>query len=188
MPSFCGIQWKYPVQLQVDSWQGWRCSAFKNTHSVRQQMWDNYFSSVALKLVPKNVTSRPSDTHRWQILCQLECRELKKGGGMGVGGAVSETENKLSPSTDYYQGRCLAVWTCVLSEHVWACTFIFLSDLTSGEVGLISRVSFYVALKHWYQFESLMYTRKSKFIHAYSSFWQRQWSKNGKREKTKGPT
>lgn len=104
MPAFCGIRWKYPVQLQVDSWQGWRCSAFKNTHSVRQQMWDNYFSAAALKLVPKNVTSRPSDTHRGWILCQLECRELKKGGA----------ENKLSPSTDYYQGRCLGVWNCVL--------------------------------------------------------------------------
>lgn len=30
----------------------------------------------------RKVTSRPSDTHRGWILCQLECRELgKKGGG-----------------------------------------------------------------------------------------------------------
>lgn len=29
-------------------------------------------------------------------------------------GTVSKTENKLSPSTDYYRGRCLEEWWCVL--------------------------------------------------------------------------
>ena len=83
MPAFCGIQWKYPVQLHVDSWQGWRRSAFEKTPTVCQAA-----NARQLLLVcgtetcsKKNVTSRPSDTHRGRILCQLECRELKKGGG-----------------------------------------------------------------------------------------------------------
>lgn len=138
MPAFGGIHWKYPVRLQVDSWQGWRCSAFKNTHSVRQQMWDNYFSAAALKLVPKNVMSRPSDTHRGWILCQLECIELKKCVCVyGGGGAVVKTENKLSPSTDYYWGRCLGVWNCVLRSMCGLVPLFF----KSGSVGFTGTTS-----------------------------------------------
>lgn len=112
MPAFRGIRWKYPVRLQVDSWQGWRCSAFKNTHSVRQQMWDNYFSAAALKLVPKNVMSRPSDTHRGWILCQLECIELKKwGGGWGV--------QLLKQRINYHLQQIIT------GEGVWECGTVF---------------------------------------------------------------
>lgn len=133
MPAFCGIQWKYPVQLHVDSWQGWRHSAFEKTPTVCQAA-----NARQLLLVcgtetcsKKNVTSRPSDTHCGRILCQLECRELKKGGG-----TVSKTENKLSPSTDYYWGRCLGVWNCVLRSMCGLAPLCFI--LTHNQAGFTS--------------------------------------------------
>lgn len=83
-------------------------------------------------LFQKNVTYRPSDTHRGWILCQLECRELKKGG------TVSKTENKLSPSTDYYRGRCLGVWHCVLRNMCGLAPLYF--SLTQYQDGFISTI------------------------------------------------
>lgn len=90
----------------------------------------------------RKVTSRPSDTHRGWILCQLECREL----GKKRRGTVMKTENKLSPSTDYYRGRCLEVWLCVLRNMCGLALLYFF--LTHSKDGYIS--SYVVKPSHEY--------------------------------------
>lgn len=57
-----------------------------------------------------------------------------------------KTENKLSPSTDYYRGRCLEVWLCVLRSMCGLALLYFF--LTHSKDGYIS--SYVVKPSHEY--------------------------------------
>lgn len=61
-------------------------------------------------------------------------------------GTVMKTENKLSPSTDYYRGRCLEVWLCVLRNMCGLALLYFF--LTHSKDGYIS--SYVVKPSHEY--------------------------------------
>ena len=104
----------------------------KNTHSVSGSKCETITSRLRHWNLFQKKCNVPPIWHAPRAdFVPAGVQRVEKGGG-----TVSKTENKLSPSTDYYRGRCLGVWNCVLRSMCGLAPLCFY--LTHNQAGFTS--------------------------------------------------